>query len=800
MNTELDSLLSNFKTQLNIPSHELDIIGGFFRFLINRNASEDTETIPYGLLIQYDDEQSLDIFVKLLDTSLETLKTNKAYRLLHASEADFNQMSRRLFRHDILLITDCNMNDSLDYMISSFEKSPEVIKIVCAPSSIVENRFCKNDHFFYRILSRHVHLGELRSNEITGQFLNLFHSKGYTTDPEFTDEIAYYIDSIYETADFQNQDFLLDLLRRIELQMEEKEGIYAYRNGLIVDKSFIPYSRLVETLRKQENETVTTVAAIPKTAGPTDAETHIQKHTPSDKDYNILLLALSIFPRTLHKSEFSYTYNSKESTVTGHYQLDPVPHMLDEILYQKGQGTLDKIIMLCTDDTLKKVNEISSPEGMHYDISPVEYFKRQVRNYMRPDTSDEELFTILKVDLNSPYQGIQAVINTLRSVKSEHNKANLNLYLDTHGGIRGIQRILEATVSLLKIENIEVKEAYSVEYGKNCIVSETENMQIFDLVAGVNEFISCGRATTLNAYMERRRENVSSQDQTMLQAIGEVANGIQWCLIPDFQNGLKNLQNFFKAEDQTALHTSNESSYLQIYKDDIKHDYGKLVTKHSVLDEIDWCIRKGFFQQALTLIESKVSNLMIKDWKILAFHPEISFTKRRDGRYDSKKRAKNDSSKPAEILGINDFFNFYIFAFNPDSETSIWLKYNEFNSLTPNSYDNFINIFFKNPSNLRQDIMKVFNRANNNIATKKEYHPAPSIMKEVLKLANIPDQTMLNLVFKIFVLHKILKDVRNNMNHAADKVPYKVEAIQLALEYYQNWLRTLEKTIESRKK
>ena len=38
MNTELNSLLSDFKNQLNIPEHELQSLRGFFNFLRNRDA------------------------------------------------------------------------------------------------------------------------------------------------------------------------------------------------------------------------------------------------------------------------------------------------------------------------------------------------------------------------------------------------------------------------------------------------------------------------------------------------------------------------------------------------------------------------------------------------------------------------------------------------------------------------------------------------------------------------------------------------------------------------------------------
>lgn len=437
MNTELNSPLSKFKEQLHIPEHELAILGGFFRFLVNRNASRNNDLIPYGMLIQYDEEQSLKTFMVLLDEALKELK----YRLFYAKEANFNHMNMKLSRQDILMITDCSADDSLDFMISFFEKTPDVIKIVCAPSSVVENRFRQNEHFFYRILSRHLHLEKLRSSEITGQFLNSLHSRGYTVDQEFTDEIAYYIDSIYKTADLQNQEFIVDLIRRIELQMEENQGISTYRNGLVVDSSFIPYSRLVETRKKQEREvTVNTESEKEDTTDKADEVSKkattspekkplrpLPKRTPSDKNYNVLLLALSIFPNTFRETEFSYTYKGATEAVTGYYQLDPVPKMLAYNFDKSNQGTLDKIIMLCTGKTLEKVNEISAPDGVYSDISPAEYFKKQVKDYMHPGASDEELFTTLEVDLDSPYQGIQSVINTLRSIKSEHSKANLNL-------------------------------------------------------------------------------------------------------------------------------------------------------------------------------------------------------------------------------------------------------------------------------------------------------------------------------------------------------------------------------------
>lgn len=92
------------------------------------------------------------------------------------------------------------------------------------PSEIVEKRFKQNEHFFYRILPRHIYLEPLHSQEITERFLTSLRAKGYKLSEDFIKEIAYYIEAIYESADFQNEEFIVDLIRRIELSMEEREG------------------------------------------------------------------------------------------------------------------------------------------------------------------------------------------------------------------------------------------------------------------------------------------------------------------------------------------------------------------------------------------------------------------------------------------------------------------------------------------------------------------------------------------------------------------------------------------------
>lgn len=832
MNTELNSLLSDFKNQLNIPEHELQSLRGFFNFLKNRDALANDELIPYGMLVQYDEEESLEIFKQVLKEVPDKLETTEPYRIFTVKEDKYYNLPIAPDRRDILVITDCSEDDSLELMMQRFDSTPDVVKIICAPSSVVENRFKKDDHFFYRMLSRHLHLEKLRSSEITGQFLSYMNTKGYTVSQDFVDEIGYYIDSIYDEADFRNRDFVLDLMRRIELQMEENEGILAYRKGLTVDNSFIPYSKKVNLRReqkeKEQKQAQAETAALFKDDTP-------EKHVPSDKHYNVLLLALSTFGRNVNPNKFIYVdENGKEDKVIGRYQLDPVPKMLYKTLYQKEQGTLDKIIMLCTSKTLEKVAEVPIGTEKIYDISPIDYFKDQIRDYMRPDTDDEELFQAIEVDLTSPYRGIQSVITTLRSIKAAHEDQTLNLYLDTHGGLRGIQRIMEATVSLLKSEDIDVREAYAVEYSDNgtkSIVSETENMKIYDFVSGVNEFFSCGRADTLMKYKENleqtheaKKESSSKniftkEENQLITAISDVATGIQWCSIPAFDQGIKDLQKIFpETSESTAKNTSTESSdtknidkgsYLDIYRTNIQKDYSTLLKKdHTVLDEIEWCINKGFYQQALTLIESKISGLLVYDLKLFTFTRPQGIKQEKDGKtiHYSYTCINKNNNEIKKTFTINNVFNDYIYAFNRirksnnNSNEKFTIEYNKpwigdenFNKLTVAKYENFKQTI-SYPTGI--NISDIFENASSHLSSKdydkfNENTNDKIPWKNSLKMANGLDSGKQNLLFKILVLHKTLKRVRNNMNHAADDSPFKVPAINLALTEYMSWLRRL---------
>ena len=77
--------------------------------------------------------------------------------------------------------------------------------------------------------------------------------EGYHYSDGFKEELTYYIDTVYDSADFKDVAFISDLMRRIILQMEENEGNDAYKGNAVIDESFVPYSQKVQIRRSRED-------------------------------------------------------------------------------------------------------------------------------------------------------------------------------------------------------------------------------------------------------------------------------------------------------------------------------------------------------------------------------------------------------------------------------------------------------------------------------------------------------------------------------------------------------------------
>ncbi len=285
-------------------------------------------------------------------------------------------------------------------------------------------------------------------------------------------------------------------------------------------------------------------------------------------------------------------------------QLEPISKMIKE-----REGSLDKVIILATKEAREDKEFICKEE--HYSTSAVGFYKKRL------DLKDENPGISSIIEINSTkdekdiVNSINGVISEVRNAFKDWENDDPKLWVDTQGGGREINLMMNAIISLLSSENIVPEGIYAVDYirGRETqeITDKTGIYDVFNFVSGINAFSSYGRADQLSAYYENKNKTKSGEYE-VVQAMKEVTECIQLCNVSGFKDKLEEFRkkwNEFK--------TCSEQGLLGIFKAKIEDDYGNLLKEDKCdLDIIKWLWDKGFYQQALTYIESQMPDYWFK--------------------------------------------------------------------------------------------------------------------------------------------------------------------------------------------
>ena len=356
---------------------------------------------------------------------------------------------------------------------------------------------------------------------------------------------------------------------------------------------------------------------------------------------NVLLLAMSTLPPNLKDNYYiceEDIYGEKLAEpirYTGRSQLEPITHMLYDQLKERDEE-LNHVIILETESTQKSItiqtmNNEDSDNGR--EISAVDYYIDRVNKLCGKDIG----FQHVKIDENIPDEGIELAINKIMEFANESEDTEqtetaapapetekFHLWIDTQGGFRDIVLVCNAIISLLKEQGIEPEGIFSIQFDpkKNniesgCpIINQTKKYNVFKFVSAMQEFIDYGKATGLKKYYEDNPDQSSEQTKELVKVIRNIADAIQMCQPGDFEAGIAELKSFLEKLDKDKLNT-----YLRIFVDFIKKDYGKLMENpDDTIKQIDWCLKKEFYQQALTIYIENLPKYYIENKRV----PEIT--------------------------------------------------------------------------------------------------------------------------------------------------------------------------------
>ncbi len=137
------------------------------------------------------------------------------------------------------------------------------------------------------------------------------------------------------------------------------------------------------------------------------------------------------------------------------------------------------------------------------------------------------------------------------------------------------------------------------------IYDDTDKLAVSELLSGTRGFLRYGKTDMLMDFQKRAKIQNPKIDQ-VLYAMRSIDIGISLCDFTEIERGINNLKSFF-SEVQWIEGDSFSEKYFNIVTGSIKQDYGPLLKGEKVefIDLVKWAYQKEFWQQTLTMIESR---------------------------------------------------------------------------------------------------------------------------------------------------------------------------------------------------
>jgi len=205
-------------------------------------------------------------------------------------------------------------------------------------------------------------------------------------------------------------------------------------------------------------------------------------------------------------------------------------------------------------------------------------------------------------------------IKTLASILEANPDRNIDICMCMQSEDAGDTFVLMNMMDIVKAlpnSRVSVSSVISTtrtpDATANRIQDESKNYMMADLLAGTRSFLSYGKTDILMQFRERLEKSDEHFDK-ILFPMREIDIGISLCDISEIERGIEGLRQAFAQLHPDHNNTADlRSGFRLVLLEGIREDYGPLITGDEVrfIDMVKWAYRKGFWQQTLTLIESR---------------------------------------------------------------------------------------------------------------------------------------------------------------------------------------------------
>ena len=260
------------------------------------------------------------------------------------------------------------------------------------------------------------------------------------------------------------------------------------------------------------------------------------------------------------------------------------------------KNSLSKIFLIASDSVYKKI-----PTANEFgDVTHLEFLKRRItkefpqlaERFVTQNYSDSS--TALEKNILQTAE----IADAIMAFANEHADEEIIVHADMTGGFRHASMLMLSIIQLLKYRGIETSEVLYSDPEAKIVYSVTEIQQMFSLITGADEFVNFGSVQALNDYFGA---NPPPAVKNLLSAMKSFSEAIKICRTSKIEEELKNLGQHIKTFREHPDKDLKSALFAKII-DTIESGYGNLIG-NSVerVDIIRWCMKKGFWQQAMTL-------------------------------------------------------------------------------------------------------------------------------------------------------------------------------------------------------
>ena len=346
-----------------------------------------------------------------------------------------------------------------------------------------------------------------------------------------------------------------------------------------------------------------------------------------EKAENVILLSMSTLPDKVKQNKFKFETGEEERIFYGKSQLSPDTKTILSILDAKGEA-IDRIVILATKEAReKKERSLIDGEGKEIskeNVDAVSFFEDEILAYVakRKENSEDgeyclwnlsltrDKFVVVDLDKYAPENTEEVIYDAVKAIKGDDDK-EINLYINMQGGIRSTMMKMNAITELLETQNVKIVGRYANNYnGREPQPYESasvgDDYRPYELVTAMTIFKKYGRGEKLLEYFSDADKYPLAKK--LAEVIKLAADSIQLCDVDRFDEAIEAIRNFDEEYKE-----SEASPTLKIIYQDIKSDYESILNaEHKYVAQIRWCLNKGFLQQAMTILESKMPDEYVR--------------------------------------------------------------------------------------------------------------------------------------------------------------------------------------------